>query len=314
VKITDELLLQYFDQTLDDLSLDALLNQAKTDEALADTLSALKTARLPYKDASRLNEITMPDSLRSALLEQIKTTEENTKTFSDHIRKADVDIQNSTLTHDTLASLASHSAANSATQQQTINKTISRAPKASPRPGNRFAIAGLVATFCVGLFAGHLLSDRKQPNSNVTDTLTSATANNWVETIVSYQSLYVDNTVKHIKASQEQAQTLLNNIQARSNLVANIPDFSEHGYRFVRAQELGYEGEPLVQLVYYKEGEAPLAFCYMPDANVGKTGIAISEFGNLSAASWAGNKHRYVIVGSASDETLKSLHALSNTI
>ena len=130
----------------------------------------------------------------------------------------------------------------------------------------------------------------------------------WVERPADYQSSYVANTVNDPLPNQVDAVQLLDAIELRSRMRTGIPDLSEQGYEFVRAQELGYMDNPLVQLVHNKPGALPLALCYKPSNDGSETELTLEKYHGLNTASWTDRGQRYVIVGSEGTGELQKLY------
>jgi len=132
--------------------------------------------------------------------------------------------------------------------------------------------------------------------------------------VAQYQSLYVENTVSGITGGEQAAMSLLDDLKARTGMRTGVPDLSSFGYRFVRAQELGYQNEPLVQLVYFKPGHAPLAVCYMPASGVMRADVKLEKHDGLLAAGWIQNEQRFVIVGDESREVIEKLYEKTSAL
>jgi len=139
--------------------------------------------------------------------------------------------------------------------------------------------------------------------------------NRLVKRIASYQSLYVENTVANLSATPiDDAAELLKSIDNSGHLPSSIPDFSALGYQFARAQELGFEGQALVQLVYKKTGSAPLALCFMRDAAMQSLPMVVSQHHGLNAASWVTDGHHYVLVAEEPNAVMKQLYDAASDI
>jgi len=134
----------------------------------------------------------------------------------------------------------------------------------------------------------------------------------WVNSVAEYQSLYVQETVAGIKNGAETATSLLANLETSTELRTAIPDLSSLGYAFVRAQQLGYKGDPLVQLIYSKPDTAPLALCYMPSRELSTQALEIGEYKHLKTADWIQNGQRYVLVGDESTDVMEKLYTSSS--
>lgn len=155
------------------------------------------------------------------------------------------------------------------------------------------------------------VNDRNLVSASVE--IPQSTQSAWVERVADYQSLYVENTVKGVRNGAVRAQALLEGIANRSALRTGIPDLSGEGYTFVRAQELGYMNEPLVQLVYTKPGAAPLALCYMPADGENDSPLVIDAYHGLGTASWITGGQRFVLVADESEPVLRLLQQDAST-
>ena len=185
------------------------------------------------------------------------------------------------------------------------------------RSSDRLAKFGWAVCLLAGVAIGVLMSPiysqiKNATLSDNTQTLTEFSAQQnherFVARVADYQSLYVENTVATVSDSRlEQAQLLLQSLSSRSAVQTGIPDFTAYGYEFARAQELGFEGEVLVQLVYRKPGATPLAFCYMPSANHPNLAKQVSQHHQLQAVSWIENSQQFVIVADESQAVLKQM-------
>ncbi len=131
----------------------------------------------------------------------------------------------------------------------------------------------------------------------------------WVQRVVDYQSLYTANTVTS-KASMSEAEALklIDSMGIAQGSITKLPSFDQAGYRFARAQQLGFNGQPLVQLVYTKAGETPLAFCFMPVGESSPRDLALSREYDLGVASWVGDQFHYVLVADEAEAVLQQLY------
>jgi len=188
-----------------------------------------------------------------------------------------------------------------------VSDAAQQQPKAVNKNGRKWMYAAaLLGALGLGAIAGRTMT------LGSTHTITEQALPQWVERVAEYQSLYVRATVDPLGESSGSAKPdnatsadqLLASVSERTGLKVARPDLSAEGYRFVRAQELGFEGQPLIQLVYLGEGDVPLAFCYMP----GDDTVFISgQHAGLSVSSWSHDEQRFVIVADESPETMKRL-------
>lgn len=133
----------------------------------------------------------------------------------------------------------------------------------------------------------------------------------WVELVADYQSLYVRDTVVSISGGQDKAQILLEKIDKNKGLNSRVPVLATLGYEFKRAQELGHQGQPLVQLVYLKDKGPPLALCFMPSLGE-DTPALFGRHGGLGTVSWRQDDQLFVIVAAERASALQQLQQLAS--
>ncbi|MFK8076826.1 MAG: hypothetical protein AB8B84_09600 [Granulosicoccus sp.] len=129
----------------------------------------------------------------------------------------------------------------------------------------------------------------------------------WVQRVADYQSLYVAQTVNDIQNGRTKAEELLARSEIKDVMDAKIPDLSDYDYQFVRAQQLGFQGQPLIQLVYTSAGKKPLALCFMPSKGEDQNTITVALHEELVSASWRKASQRFVIVADESYESIESI-------
>jgi anti-sigma factor RsiW len=170
------------------------------------------------------------------------------------------------------------------------------------------SIAVAVGTsFALGYLAANFNSVNSQALQHQSLTAISNEDGAWVQRVADYQSLYVQETVGHIKNGKGRAIELLSQLAENNDIENTIPDLSSFGYEFVRAQQLGFNGQPLIQLVYTSPGKKPLALCFMPSTGVKQSAPTVSRHENLSTANWRTATQRYVIVADEPAENIKSI-------
>ena len=266
--LSDEELVLYADGALSEERRQEIIQSAAHDPELAEILAALDASRLPYQAAFQ---------------------QKSEPPVPEHIRN-------------TVRQLINENAQTGAAPEHSVAESAN--VSSSERrvwPSWFLQAACLVLSLGVGYIAGSGLLSHDRSTATAGDL-------DWVQRVADYQSLYVPNTVRHIEVDQAASQKTLDTIAKSSGLTTAIPDLTASGYAFVRAQELGFEGEPLVQLVYHKEGRPPLALCYMAASQSNNTPVHLQDFHGLSTASWTDDQQRYVIVAEESAETLTELY------
>ena len=89
-------------------------------------------------------------------------------------------------------------------------------------------------------------------------TMRPAPTQDWVLAVANYQSLYVTETLAASEPEEERQARLTTLSEALGTDLTPLLGVGEIEYR--RAQLLGFEGEPLVQVAYLKNG-VPIAIC-----------------------------------------------------
>ncbi len=270
--ITDDELLHYCDGNLDKKRAELIEKMAAEDNELARRIALMNASNLPYKEAFESEQLPeMPESL-SLNVEKI-------------------------LGEDRQSNNALKEELTGASDKLNWAKEIFYHKR----------IIGLAASFAFCFSIGYLVANW---NGQADTALIQASDDqaDWVKRVADYQTLYVENTVSSLVPNDAATTALLNKMEQTSELKTGVPDLSEHGYTFVRAQELGYKAEPLVQLVYYKPGKAPLALCYMPSDGESSAELTIGEHEDLHTADWIHNGQRFVIVGSEPTHVMRRLY------
>jgi anti-sigma factor RsiW len=105
-------------------------------------------------------------------------------------------------------------------------------------------------------------------------------------------------------------------IQANRDLVAyqlaqtigpgvKLPDLDAQGFRFVRAQLLRSESEPLAQILYLRATGAPLAL-YAKAGEGGETPV-FKRYGTIGGATWSEGGVAYLLAGDADEADMMRL-------
>ncbi|KUP94872.1 anti-sigma factor family protein [Tritonibacter horizontis] len=145
-------------------------------------------------------------------------------------------------------------------------------------------VASVVLAFGIGISGGYLL----QPQ---------ATAPGWIDVVASYQSLYMTETVVQTTQDPEVAQGVLAQFQTRSGVELSAAT-SVEGLDFRRAQVLGFNNKPLMQMAYLGEDGTPFALCVIKTANA-DSAFSDRMAQGLAATSWVSDGVGYLVIGGA---------------
>jgi len=138
----------------------------------------------------------------------------------------------------------------------------------------------------IGLVGGWFLHDydRTQP---------------WHQSVAEYQALYINRTLNHIVATPSQQQIELKRVGTvlgRALPLNTLTALSDLDYK--RAQVLGFEGKPLIQLAFLSKLDTPVALCVIKTQKQHATsGIRVKTIKGMAAASWAQKGYAYLLIG-----------------
>lgn len=154
-------------------------------------------------------------------------------------------------------------------------------------------IAGLVAG--AALFAGIVTGPA--PHSD------------WHHQVAAYQALYVPDTVLNIKPTPESLSEQFRiaenaiDLDLNSGVLANLEPLT-----LKRAQVLGYNGAPLIQIAFSLPDGTPVAFCIIrQNDGEGGTDAKYAEMEGLASATWATDTHGFMLIGGDDEAAIKAI-------
>ena len=149
--------------------------------------------------------------------------------------------------------------------------------------------AALAASFALGMLAMAAL--RPAPD--------------WVETVASYQALYVTETLSGAAQSPEISQAVLQT--AQDTLGVDLQNATKvDGLTFKRAQILAIDGRPLIQMAYLDPRGVPFAFC-VTAAETGDSAPRQVMSHDLATSSWVSDGVGFVLLGGTDTRTVADL-------
>lgn len=181
----------------------------------------------------------------------------------------------------------------SAMDQLTTQAPSIPLPAASAKSrGFPFAIAG--GSLAAGVVIGALLMTQLTP---------APKQPGWIDYVASYQALYSQETLAGIDIDPAEQAAQLSRVSeavGRSlSVAASVP-----GLEFKRAQTLGFNGKPLVQLAYLTPDGVPLAFCVI--AKEDQAALKQMEREGMQAASWSDGSFSYLLIGGQDADLIKT--------
>lgn len=151
------------------------------------------------------------------------------------------------------------------------------------------------ASFAAGIALTYVLTaDSPEPSSP-----------KWVDAVASYQALYVTETLSGIRQDPTDTAQVL--ARAADNFGLSLtPALALDGLEFKRAQMLGWNGKPLLQIAYLTEDGTPMALC-MTRVSAEDRGPKTSTSHSLAGVSWVENGVGYYLVGGDDTKEVESL-------
>ncbi len=157
------------------------------------------------------------------------------------------------------------------------------------------AMAACVALLALGAGAGYLVSETRNAG--------------WRSYVAAYQALYVGGTLSHLKSSPAEQVSELGRVSkalGRPFDLAALQHIEQLDYK--RAQTLGFEGRPLVQLAFMSKLGAPVALCIIRSGEASSRDMEVryEMLEGMRAAWWRGNGFEYLLIGGTDAELIRT--------
>jgi anti-sigma factor RsiW len=153
-----------------------------------------------------------------------------------------------------------------------------------------FTWPSITAAACLILasfFVGWASRDYSQPSRQ-----------NWHDYVAAYQALYSPSTLAHI---QREDSILIDELKRISLVLGKdialkrLKNSSPLEYK--RAQVLGYQGQPLIQLAFVSPMKAPIALCIIRLNKHGNGELQMSTLEGMSSVAWEKDGYAYLLIG-----------------
>jgi|EndMetStandDraft_5_1072996.scaffolds.fasta_scaffold18691_2 anti-sigma factor RsiW len=134
---------------------------------------------------------------------------------------------------------------------------------------------------------------------------------NWTEDIAELHAYFTPEALTTTRDSQSNSDVVRFQLAKLSSQAVPLPDLSQSGLRFVRAQTLSYRGNRLMQLVYTGKSD-PLVAVYIT-AGDDDSPVSPGRFGDIKTVSWSQNGLRFLIAADMTHEALRALAAVTQS-
>ncbi len=122
--------------------------------------------------------------------------------------------------------------------------------------------------------------------------------NDWHNSVAKYQTLYVNSTLSQVNQSPALADEELSRVMAALGKPVSTGVLNDSpNLTYKRAQILGFEERPLVQLAFISKTGAPVALCIIKSGKSGDSEILPGEYLGMRTASWSKGAYEYFLIG-----------------
>lgn len=120
----------------------------------------------------------------------------------------------------------------------------------------------------------------------------------WIDVVADYQALYVNGTLAEIDRPDEEARSELDRVAGAFGKDLSFDALTANDQLdFKRAQLLGFNGKPLVQLAYLSDAGDPVALCIIKSGKPGDAAVKIKSLKGMRTAIWRKDGYAYVLIG-----------------
>lgn len=132
----------------------------------------------------------------------------------------------------------------------------------------------------------------------------------WHQAVVDYQQLYTTDTLPMDDPGESIVRSQLAAVSKTSGLQISPDMVQLPGLTFKRAQTLGHDGKPLVQLAFADRNGAPVALCFMPIEASTKPQSA--RIDGMNTVSWANGRYSFILVAHSDPALLEQAAAAAS--
>jgi hypothetical protein len=123
-------------------------------------------------------------------------------------------------------------------------------------------------------------------------------AGSWQQSVAAYHALYVNSTLSDVNQTPGAAAIELARVSTALGKPIALDAVTASGkLDYKRAQILGFEGRPLIQLAFMSKTGVPVALCIIRDGGLENIGIKTGTLAGMSTASWSKGDYDYLLIG-----------------
>lgn len=130
---------------------------------------------------------------------------------------------------------------------------------------------------------------------------------NWQAYAAAYHALYVTETLSPVHNTPQQIATQLRRVSKALNTQLSADDLGYPGLEFKRAQILGFEDQPLVQLAFLSGGKIPVALCIRASDAKADDAMIATDYANVPGLAWHADGFDYLLLARMEPDQLQRM-------
>lgn len=137
---------------------------------------------------------------------------------------------------------------------------------------------------------------------------TAPAQDGWKDYVAAYHYLYTASTIDTVENTPAVQQAELDRVGSaigKQFSAASLRDLPNVDYK--RAQILGFNDQPLLQLTFLTDDGEPLALCILKARGAATQPMQVTELEGMSAASWQADGYDYLLIGGKDNALLERI-------
>jgi len=132
----------------------------------------------------------------------------------------------------------------------------------------------------------------------------------WTDYVAAYHALYTPSTLTLSERSVSERQSELDRVSSAIGMEIPLDDVNEYPQlEYKRAQILGFENQPLVQLTFMSVLGDPVALCIIRSSRNSAPGLYTREMEGMVSVTWQKGDYEYFLIGGENQVFLTDLAA-----
>ncbi len=174
------------------------------------------------------------------------------------------------------------------------------AGKVSKKSAMNVVIKGVSAfgILAAGLVAGYFYQEylgSNKSNEVVPNLYAPVVNGGWTTAVINHHSLLRRDVIEAAKVNQKNISLIQNQLNSALGMYVSIPNLSNHGLAFARAQILTHNNSKIAQITYLPVQGLPLSLYVKKGEKV--SALKNGSLGAVNMVHWAQNKNGFVLAG-----------------